>query len=219
MKKYQIIYADPPWNLKMGLSRTNTDSPKGRWEGYGNIHSVPYNTMTLAEIEALPVKQIAETNSVLFLWTINKFLEQSYQVARAWGFKSSTMLVWCKKPMGLGMGGAFVQTTEYLLFARRGTVKSTKRIDTTWFEHKRGRHSRKPDAFRDRIVDVFGDLSRIELFARQKTPGWDVWGNEVDSDIELSQKENPRGTGQIRTTRISRHSERRRLNECGRNNG
>ncbi len=185
MKKYQIIYADPPWNLKMGKTRTDADSPKGRWEGYNNISAVPYQTMPLEEIKELPIKQISDKNSVLFLWTINRFLEQSYLVARAWGFRPATMLVWCKRPMGLGMGGAFVQTTEYLLFARRGTVRGQKRIDTTWFQHKRGRHSRKPDEFRERITDVFGNLPRIELFARERFLGWDAWGNEVESDIEL----------------------------------
>ena len=178
-KKYQIIYADPPWTMKMGNTRTNSDTPKGRWEGYDNIHQLPYSTMSLEEIGNLPVKQISDKNSVLFLWTINKYIKQSYEIANMWGFSPSTMIVWCKSPMGLGMGGVFVQTTEYLLMCRRGTVKRKKRIDTTWFQHKRGKHSKKPDMFRDMIVDVFGDLPRIELFARQKTDGWDVWGNEV----------------------------------------
>jgi len=89
------------------------------------------------------------------------------------------MLTWCKPKHGIGIGGTYVQTTEHLLFGRKGTLKAQKRIDTTWFEHKRLSHSEKPDMFRKMIVDVSGDLPRIELFARQHFDGWDCWGDEV----------------------------------------
>jgi N6-adenosine-specific RNA methylase IME4 len=79
-----------------------------------------------------------------------------------------------------------VQTTEHLLFCRRGTLNARHRIDTTWFEHVRHRHSEKPAMFRQMITDLFGDLPRVELFARVATLGWHVWGNEVASDISLS---------------------------------
>lgn len=82
-------------------------------------------------------------------------------------------------------GGAYVQTTEHLLFCRKGKLKSKKRVDTTLFEHKRLKHSEKPKPFSDMIVEVSGDITRIELFARDKKEGWDVWGNEVDTDIVL----------------------------------
>jgi len=75
--------------------------------------------------------------------------------------------------------------TEHLFFCRRGSLKAKKRIDTTWFEHKRHGHSVKPKMFQNMIVDVSGDVPRIELFARRKREGWDVWGNEVESDIDL----------------------------------
>jgi N6-adenosine-specific RNA methylase IME4 len=64
-------------------------------------------------------------------------------------------------------------------------MPTNERVDTTWIEHKRLRHSQKPQIFRDLILKASGDLPRIELFAREKTPGWDVWGNEVESDIQL----------------------------------
>lgn len=176
-KKYKIIYADPPWDLGKGGD--------GHWNLKNGKDRVTYQTMTLEEITALPVKEIADKDSHLYLWTINKYLEQSYEVARRWGFKPSCVITWCKKPHGLGLGGAFVQTTEHLLFCRRGKMPTNERVDTTWVEHKRLRHSEKPQVFRDLILKASGDVPRIELFARQKTEGWDVWGNEVESDIDL----------------------------------
>lgn len=142
--------------------------------------------MSVQAIADLPVKSFADTNAVLFLWTINKYLEHSYSVARAWGFKPSTMIVWCKRPKGRGLGGTFGISTEYLLFARRGTFKAQDRHWSTWFEAKRLRHSEKPPIARELIERCF-DGHKLELFARKKNPGWDVWGNEVESDIELQQ--------------------------------
>ena len=147
---------------------------------------LPYPTMKLDDIKNLNVKELAEKDAHLYLWTINKYLEQSYDVARKWGFKPVTLITWCKPQHGLGLGGSFVQTTEYLLLCKRGNLKTNKGVNTTWIAHKRLRHSEKPQIFRDLILQASGDFPRIELFARQKTEGWDVWGNEVESDIELS---------------------------------
>ena len=176
-KKYQIIYADPPWELKAG-------SPNLHAKAQGN-RELCYPTMTIEQIKNLPVLNFAEDNSVLFLWTTNKYIEQAYSIARAWGFSPSTMLVWCKKPKGRGLGGTFGISTEYLLFCRRGSLKAKEQHWSTWFEHKRGKHSEKPQIVRDIIKKCFEGES-IELFARQKTEGWDVWGNEVESDIDLN---------------------------------
>lgn len=158
------------------------------WNSNGPSKPLPYPTMSLADIEALPVKQLAADDAHLYLWTINKYVEQTYAIARAWGFKPSCLLTWSKPPHGIGIGGTFIQTTEHVLFCRRGTLKAQKRIDRTCFEHKRLRHSEKPAMFRDMIVEVSGDLPRVELFARVKPPGWDVWGNEVESDISLDKE-------------------------------
>jgi len=174
-KKYQIIYADPPWDVKRGPD----------WYSNGPSKPLPYPTMSIEQIKALPIKDIADTNCHLYLWTINKYIRESYDVANAWGFNVSCMLTWCKPRHGIGIGGTFVQTTEHLLFCRKGTLTAQKRVDTTWFEHKRLSHSEKPEMFRNMVVEVSGDIPRVELFARQKTEGWDVWGNEVESDIQL----------------------------------
>ena len=169
-KKYNIIYADPPWEVNRGPD----------WNSNGTSKLLPYNTMSIEEIKSLPVKELAAKDSHLYLWVINKFIEEAYNVARSWGFNPICLLSWCKPKHGLGLGGAFVQTTEHLLYCRQGHLKTQKRIDTTWFQHKRLAHSVKPDLFRQIIVETSGDIPRIELFARQVTPGWDVWGNEVD---------------------------------------
>jgi N6-adenosine-specific RNA methylase IME4 len=176
MKKYQIIYADPPWELKAG-------SPNLHAKKQGN-RPLAYPTMTLQEMKDLPVQSIVGNDAVLFLWTTNKYIEDSYKVARAWGFNPSTMLVWCKKPKGRGLGGTFGISTEYILFARKGSLKAKERHWSTWFEAKRGLHSVKPQIVRKMIEKCF-DGNKIELFARQKIESWDVWGNEVKSDIKL----------------------------------
>ena len=137
--------------------------------------------MSIQQIKDLPVLNIAAANCHLYLWTINKYLRETFEIVDAWGFKFSCMLTWCKPRHGLGLGGAFVQTTEHLFFCRRGSLPSKTRIDATWFELKRGRHSEKPQFFRIMIEEVSGDLPRIELFARVKYAGWDVWGNQVDN--------------------------------------
>ena len=179
MKKYNIIYADPPWEVMAGSkqSRKVGDSQK----------SLPlvYPTMSIDEIKLLQVRDLADKNAVLFLWTINKYLEQSFGVARAWGFKPSTMLVWDKTPKGVGLGGTFTLANEYLLFCRRGTLKATKRVKGNHWHFPREKHSKKPDFFRNMITETFGDLPRVELFCRYPAEGWDVWGNEVECTAEL----------------------------------
>lgn len=168
-KKYQIIYADPPWDVKRGPD----------YNSNGPSKPLPYPTMSVEEICLLPVKEIIDKDAHLYLWTINKYVEDSYKVARAWGFRPVCLLTYCKPRHGIGIGGTFVQTTEHLLFCRRGSLPAVKRIDTTWFEQPRLVHSKKPDFFRNLIVEVSGDRLRIELFARNKTAGWDVWGDEI----------------------------------------
>jgi len=172
-KKYNIIYADPPWKLKAG-SEWNT-----RGTSNGVSRNLVYPTMEIDEIINLPVKEIANKDCHLYLWTVNKYLKETFDVLNAWGFKFSCMLTWCKPKHGIGLGGTYIQTTEHLFFCRRGTLKAKKRVDTSWFAHKRLSHSTKPPFFRDMIVDTSGDLPRIELFSRKFTDGWDVWGNEV----------------------------------------
>lgn len=184
MKKYQIIYADPPWSY--GTRKLNVSTS-------GKELTDHYSVMTLDDICRLPILNLADKNCVLFLWVVYPVLEDSFRIINSWGFKYSTVAFeWVKlmtpstlKPVRFMGANVIGGSIELCLLARRGTVK---RIDKTirrtiWAERRE--HSRKPDEAKERIVKLFGDLPRIELFARQKVEGWDCWGNEVESDIDL----------------------------------
>jgi N6-adenosine-specific RNA methylase IME4 len=191
MKKYQIIYADPPWRY---------------WEGGDKNQSKHYNTLTIEEICKLPIEDLADDNCLLFLWVTFPILDRVFQVIDSWGFKYSTCgFVWVKgkkrfndKQVSflpqdsiedfVGCGGWTRANAEMCLIARRGKIeRKSKSVRQIIYSPVR-EHSRKPEETKERIIELVGDLPRIELFARQKTEGWDVWGNEVESDIEL---ENP----------------------------
>jgi N6-adenosine-specific RNA methylase IME4 len=183
-KRYKIIYADPPWPVTFGA---RNGKEFGGWKAF-SPGSKEYSKMTIDQIKSLPVQQISDKDCVLYLWVINKHIEKSYDVARSWGFNPSCLLTWVKKPMGLGLGGAFCQTTEHILYCRKGNLPTIKRSETCWFPFKRqNKHSQKPKEFRDVITSVHGDVPRVELFARQATPGWDIWGNELENSFEFKE--------------------------------
>jgi N6-adenosine-specific RNA methylase IME4 len=172
MKKYQIIYADPPWDVKKIIRKVRP-----------NQVEMDYPIMSLEEIRALPIYSIRDDNSVLFLWTTHAYLPKAFSIMEFWGFKYQRTITWDKQN-GLCLFG-FHHRTEFCLFGYRGKIEMyprRKAIPTIWVE-KSPRHSQKPEGFR-KAIEVFGE-NRIELFARQKTEGWDVWGNEVENDIEL----------------------------------
>lgn len=189
MRKYNIIYADPPWRY---------DDRK--CNGACEFH---YNTMKIEDICNLPIKDIADDNCVLFLWTTYPMLQEAMQLITAWGFKYKTIgFQWIKtnksvtnplffstKNLFFGLGRWTRGNTEPCLIAVKGKPKRINNAISQLIIEPIGKHSKKPDIVRDKIVDLIGDLPRVELFARQKTEGWDVWGNEVESNIELA-KEN-----------------------------
>ena len=140
--------------------------------------------MNTEEICALNVKEITENDCILFIWGTWPRLPDVLEVIKAWGFKYKTnAFVWIKqnrnrKPC-LGMGYWTRSNTEFCLLATRGKVK---RISANVFQlvfSRRRKHSEKPKEVREKIVELVGDLPRIELFARQRFEGWDVWGLEV----------------------------------------
>ena len=148
--------------------------------------------MSLEEIQKLPVQNIADANCALFLWTTFPLLQDSFSVLKAWGFSFKTVaFVWIKQnkksdTLFCGLGNWTRANAELCLLATKGYPKrrsaSVHQIIISHIEE----HSKKPDEARTRIVKLLGDLPRIELFARQKTEGWDVWGNEVESDVLLT---------------------------------
>ena len=183
MKRYQIIYADPP------LDYGNTKNPKTTFQGLNDRH---YKVMGLDDIKSLPVKSIANVNCYLFLWTTAPFMEKVFGIINAWGFKYCTVaFVWVKTKHNSreiradGLGKYTLANAEYCLVARKGRYwRKSASVRQIVLAPKR-RHSEKPEEVRDRIVELMGDLPRIELFARKRVEGWDCWGNEVESDIEL----------------------------------
>ena len=194
MNKYNTIYIDPPWKTKAGrpLNRYTLENGKQIWAGVSNqSRDLPYPTMTLEDIADLPVGDLAASNAHLYMWVINQYLPDAFGILKSWGFKHSTVLVWAKKPMGGGLGGAYRITTEFLLYARRGKLPTKKTVIGTCFNQKREydergkpQHSRKPEFFAE-LIESVSPGPYLEMFARRHRAGWDVWGNEVDG-IEIA---------------------------------
>lgn len=172
--KYRTIVADPPWRVHQPPV----------WKS-GSNRQLPYPTMTVAEIAALPVADMAYDDCHLYVWTINRYVEDTYNIVREWGFTPSTLLTWCKSPIGMGVGGAYALTTEFVVFARRGRGAFIERHPTNWWNWKRGEHSVKPEAFLD-IVEAVSPAPRLEMFARRNRFGWDTWGNEALGHVEIA---------------------------------
>jgi N6-adenosine-specific RNA methylase IME4 len=141
--------------------------------------------MDVDAIAELPVADFTDKRAHLYLWTINAYVEDAYEIARHWGFRPSTLLTWCKRPNGLGLGGTYSLTSEFILFARRGVCPANERVDTSWFEWPRGGHSRKPEAFLD-LVERVSPGPYLEMFARRNRLGWDTWGNEALEHVEIT---------------------------------
>ena len=178
-KKYNIIYADPPWRFK-----NYNDGTATRWAG-GH-----YSLMNLDSICKLPVADITAKDCALFLWATYPTLPRAFRVIESWGFTYKTVaFTWIKTNKNgsifTGMGYWTRSNAEVCLLATRGHLKRLRADVRQVIMSPRGKHSQKPREARIRIVQLLGDLSRIELFAREATEGWDVWGNEVESNIEL----------------------------------
>ena len=173
-KKYNIIYADPAWEYK----ESGTGS---------RVISSHYPTMNIDHIKKLPVKNISYNKSILFLWVTFPRLEQGLDVIQSWGFTYYGLgFDWIKTSengnLSWGMGYYTRQNTEVCLIGVKKKpyrFKPLVRNELSAVIHKRLSHSEKPNIFRKKIVNIIGDLPRIELFARQKVDGWDCWGNEV----------------------------------------
>ena len=187
MKKYQIIYADPPWSYAdQGCQGTMANHYKG---------------MKFEDICNLPVKTLADDNCVLFIWATYPMLREILAVIKAWGFEyKSIAFQWIKKNKKgngyfYGLGRWTRGNTEPCLLATKGKPKRKSASVFQIIEVPLTKHSAKPLEVRDKIVELMGDLPRIELFARPDRridlygkntfDGWDVWGNEVKNDIDL----------------------------------
>lgn len=179
--RYRTLVVDPPWAYPQGWPMGADGSQaakraKTSGQPFEDRRRTPlaYDQMAVGEIKALPIADLAEDDAHLYLWTTNRYLRDAYDVAEAWGFRFSQVLVWAKTPMGIGPGGIWAQNTEYVLFCRRGSLRHLQRFDSCWFGWKRmGKaHSRKPDAFLD-MVEQASPGPYAEIFARRARFGWD----------------------------------------------
>jgi N6-adenosine-specific RNA methylase IME4 len=178
---YQLIYADPPWHFRARSKKRGSRSAKKH-----------YAVMSLQDIAELPVSKIAAKNSVLLLWAIDPMLDVAFEVIKAWNFRFKTVgFYWVKenaKSSGFftGLGYYTRANPEQCLLATRGA--GLKRIDRSvrrLVVAPRGRHLVKPAEADGRIERLFGNVSRVELFARRKRTGWDAFGNQIKGSIRL----------------------------------
>ncbi len=189
---YATIVADPPWPYKTPGGGPLQSSPTHRPDSWQNDLAgvglaARYGVMTIDEIAALQVP--AADDAHLYLWTTNAFFVQAHRIAEAWGFRPITVCTWVKtKPDGspsMKTGYYFRGATEHFLFCVRGSLRlQTSKAYPTAFLWPRTAHSVKPDQFYD-LIEECSPGPRLDLFARTKRLGWDAWGNEVDSDVEL----------------------------------
>ena len=149
--------------------------------------------MSQDDLKNLPISEIAEKDCTLFMWATFPMIKEALELIEAWGFRyKTTAFVWAKKNRKsdswfTGLGFWTRSNAEICLLAVKGNPKRQSPCVSQLIVSPREEHSKKPDETRDRIVKLMGDLPRVELFARQKTEGWDVWGNEVKSDISLKE--------------------------------
>lgn len=172
-RKYKIIYADPAWSYR--------DKALAGNRGAG----CKYQVMSIQDICNLPVNAISDNDCILFMWVTMPKLDECFEVIQAWGFEYKTCaFTWVKQnrksdSLFWGMGRWTRANAELCLLATKGNPKRiSAAVHSVIINHIR-EHSRKPDEARDRIVQLCGDIPRIELFARQQIDGWDCWGNEI----------------------------------------
>lgn len=171
---YRLIYADPAWAF-------DNWSAKGE-DRNANQH---YPTMTVDEVAALPVGSLASDHCALAMWVTDPLLDRALDVMKHWGFRFTTVLfTWTKeKPSGaehIGTGYYTRANPEMCLLGMIGSVPVLDRGVRQWRHAPVREHSRKPDEFADDLDRLFGDVPRVELFARRRRAGWDSWGNQVD---------------------------------------
>tara|TARA_Y100000385_G_C12840699_1_gene528670 strand:+ start:69 stop:623 length:555 start_codon:yes stop_codon:yes gene_type:complete len=179
-KKYSIIYADPPWHYG---SKSAVNNSTGNTIVSLQEH---YKTMTLTEIKSLPVQNITTADAACFMWVTDSHLDEALAVFKAWNFKYKTIAFnWIKTTVKgnfcKNVAPWTMKSSEICLLGIKGQMTKYKQKNNieSLVIAERTKHSKKPQEVRDRIDLLFGNLPRIELFARNKTPGWDVWGNEV----------------------------------------
>ena len=184
-KKYKIIYADPPWQYRVYSKK-----------GQGRSAENQYHTMNIKDIMALPVDKIADKDCILFLWITFPCLKEGIEVMERWGFKYKTCgFNWVKRNKKkntyfIGLGFWTRSNSEVCLIGTKGQPKRVSKSVSQICDARIMEHSKKPAEIRERIVELCGELPRIELFARDKVKGWDSLGDEIDGkDIREALRE------------------------------
>lgn len=166
-RKFGCVYADPPWQYGNQSTRASTDNH--------------YDTMTIADLKALPVASVVADDAHLHLWTTNAFLRDSFDVIEAWGFEYRSVFVWVKPQMGIG--NYWRVSHEFLLTAIRGDSKRfNDRSLMSWLQADRTKHSAKPEAVRG-FIERASPGPYLELFGRKPVGGWTVLGNQIDARL------------------------------------
>ena len=184
---FQCIVADPPWDYPEGFA-TQSRSP-GKWSGKIECKPLSYPSMTLAAIKALPVASFADEHCRLWMWTTNRYLPAAFEVMAAWGFDYRQTLVWHKSDGNMG-GSVAPNSAEFLLVGVKGNPPLIKKMSSAVVKLPQSKkHSRKPREWRW-LIEEANPGPRLEMFARQKAPGWQIWGNELPNDVDLHSPQN-----------------------------
>ena len=182
-KKYNIIYADPPWHYgsKSAVNNTTGSAIKPL--------SDHYSTMSLQELKNMSIKNMTKDDAACFMWVTDSHIDEALEVLRSWGFAYKTIAFNWVKTTSKGnycknVAPWTMKSSEICLLGIKGRMTKYKQANNieSLVIAQRTQHSQKPNEVRKRIEDLFGDLPRIELFAREKTDGWDVWGDEIVDD-------------------------------------
>lgn len=177
--KYQLIYADPPWTYRDTCNAGNR----------GAAHK--YDLMTLADLQDMAIDQLAADDALLAMWWVPPMPMEAIALTESWGFSLKNMngFTWHKQTTYgknfFGMGHYTRANAECCLIATRGSPKVASHSVSQFVSAPIGRHSQKPDEVRARLVRLMGDVPRLELFARDRAPGWDVFGNQVEGSISI----------------------------------
>jgi N6-adenosine-specific RNA methylase IME4 len=192
--RYRTIVADPPWAYPEGhiMTAATGRSKNVKRDGARAIpgrdirRSLPYPSMTLADIAELPVRDLADDDARLFLWTTNRYLPDAFDVLKAWGFTYRQALVWHKSEGGPFPASVAVPTAEFLLVANLGQPERSATLPSAVVRVPAPRsHSTKPEAFLD-LVEQVSPGPYLEMFARRNRLGWDTWGNEALEHVDIA---------------------------------